>query len=447
MGNDVMDQKSTQQAEFAGFAFSPEMIQGDDGDGFLRHYRAEAWRAFERLPYPTSDDEAWRRTSLAGLGPDFRLPERDAYRGLAPPPEAIVGSLDRDQLGGRIIMLPGGMKRTSSESCCQNGVLFTDFESASQQHPDQLERALGAMVKPEEGKFAALAGALARNGVFVYVPKDVQVERPLHSLVWAAGEGLAHFSHLIIWLEQGASLTYVHEFASPQGAVVQSLHSGLIEVHVGANADLQFVELQSLGDNAWNFLQKRACVDRDGRMDWVFGAIGSQVSKDCMDLSLVGEGAQGRFSGFYFADGDQHLDHDTQQNHRAAHTHSDLLVKGALKGSSRSVWRGMIYVAPEAQRADGYQANPNLMLSDQAHADSIPGLEILADDVRCTHGATVGQMDPETLFYLRSRGIAAPQAERLIVEGFFEPILADMPFDQVRTRFLSAIREKIGVRV
>jgi Fe-S cluster assembly protein SufD len=148
-------------------------------------------------------------------------------------------------------------------------------------------------------------------------------------------------------------------------------------------------------------------------------------------------------SGFYFTDGRQHLDHDTQQNHMAAHTTSDLLFKGALKGSSRSVWQGMIYVAPGAQQTDGYQANRNLVLSKNARADSIPGLEILADDVRCTHGATVGKIDPELVFYLQSRGIPSDEAERLVVEGFFDPIMQRIPFEGVRTHFQQAIEAKM----
>jgi Fe-S cluster assembly protein SufD len=152
----------------------------------------------------------------------------------------------------------------------------------------------------------------------------------------------------------------------------------------------------------------------------------------------------GRMSGFYFTDGVQHLDHDTQQNHLAPHTTSDLLFKGALKDHSRSVWQGMIYVAPGAQKTDGYQANRNLVLSPKAHADSIPGLEILADDVRCTHGATVGKIDADQVFYLRSRGISYAESERLIVEGFFDPIMQRIPFEGVRSRFQAAIIDKMG---
>jgi Fe-S cluster assembly protein SufD len=167
------------------------------------------------------------------------------------------------------------------------------------------------------------------------------------------------------------------------------------------------------------------------------------LTKNFSELTLAGEGAEGRMSGFYFTDGVQHLDHDTQQNHLAPHTTSDLLFKGALTGRSRSVWQGMIYVAPGAQRTDGYQANRNLLLSRQARADSIPGLEILADDVRCTHGATVGRLEEEPLYYLMTRGIPRPDAERLVVYGFFGPIMSRIPFEGVRERFQRMIDDKL----
>jgi Fe-S cluster assembly protein SufD len=184
-------------------------------------------------------------------------------------------------------------------------------------------------------------------------------------------------------------------------------------------------------------------VDNDGSLEWIFGAMGSRLTKNFSDVDLVGSGATGRMSGFYFTDGNQHLDHDTQQNHLAPNTTSDLLFKGALLGESRSVWQGMIYVAPGAMKTDGYQANRNLVLSRKAHADSIPGLEILADDVRCTHGATVGKIDGEQVFYLLSRGIPQKEAERLIVEGFFDPIMQRIPFEGVRNRFQQAIHSKM----
>ena len=269
------------------------------------------------------------------------------------------------------------------------------------------------------------------------------LEQPLHSLLWGPGTGLAHITHVMVYLEEGASVTYVHEAASPTESGGQTLHAGIVELWVGANATLRFVELQSWGEHVWNFSHERVHVDRDGHLDWIFGAIGSHLTKNFSELDLAGQGSVGRMSGFFFTDHDQHLDHDTQQNHLAPNTTSDLLFKGALLGESRSVWQGMIYVAPGAMKTDGYQANRNLVLSSKARADSIPGLEILADDVRCTHGATVGKIDPDLVFYLRSRGIPKADAERLVVEGFFDPIMQRIPFEGVRERFQEAIQTKM----
>ncbi|RME06485.1 MAG: SufD family Fe-S cluster assembly protein, partial [Anaerolineae bacterium] len=313
----------TRRSSFQGFSFDRGMIPV--GDGPLAAFRQRAWEVYQTLPYPTTADEPWRRTDIRRLNGDFSLPGPDAYLDLPAVPERLLRPLVSDRHGGQIRLLPGAIQADVDPTLEQQGVIFTDLESANREHPDLVERILGTVVRPDEGKFAALSAAMAQSGVFVYVPRGVQVEQPLHSLMWAAGRGLAHFSHLVIWLEEGASLTYVHESASPDGLGGQTLHGAVVELFVGANASLRFVELQSLGDNVWNFTHERAVVERDGNLDWIFGAIGSRLTKNFSDLDLVGAGAHGRMSGFYFTDGEQHLDHDTQQNHRAPHTTSDLL--------------------------------------------------------------------------------------------------------------------------
>ncbi len=289
-----------------------------------------------------------------------------------------------------------------------------------------------------------MASAYADLGLLIYVPKNLHLELPLHSMLWGPGINLAYLSHILVWLDDDSSLTYVHETASQTEPNGHTMHAGVLEIHVGERANLRFVELQSWGEHVWNFSHERVRVEKDGNLDWIFGAIGSHLTKNFSEIELIGQGATGRMSGFYFSSGSQHFDHDTQQNHLAKNTTSDLLFKGALRDKSRSVWQGMIYVAPGAQKTDGYQANRNLVLSREARADSIPGLEILADDVRCTHGATVGKIDQDQIFYARSRGISYSDAERLIVEGFFDPIMQRIPFEGVRSRFQNAIEEKMG---
>lgn len=440
--------RRSDQVKAHDFTFTRDMVQplapGWSGPDGLRDYRNLSWENYKRLAMPTTKEEAWRRTDLRGLNlGGFQLPNGNHGQSQPKIPTSLMKPLVGKQHGGQLIIQPGKVDYFIDTAITRKGVVFTDFATAEKQYPEQLSATIGKIISTDESRFAALTGSLARNGVFVYVPRGVQVEDPLHSVIWAPGVGLANLTQILIWLEEGAELTFVHESASPDHAGGQSLHSGIVEIHIGDGANLKFVELQSWGDNVWNFTHERAKVGKDASLDWIFGALGSHLTKNFSDLDLVGEGASGRMSGFYFTDGDQHLDHDTQQNHHAPHTSSDLLFKGALRDRSRSVWQGMIYVAPGAQKTDGYQANRNLVLSPKARADSIPGLEILADDVRCTHGATVGKIDPEPIFYLRSRGIPYPEAEQLIVEGFFDPIMQRIPFEGVRERFQRAIIAKL----
>jgi len=416
----------------------------DNGAEFVKEYRERAWRAFVDLSMPETSDEPWRRTNLRGFdAKSFRLPKEGEFKNLAPVPEEILNPLVGDSHGGQIILMPGGVRTEINQEKIGPGVIFTDLMTAEKEHADILAQTLGQTVREDEGKFAALSSALASNGVLIYVPRGVEVSEPLHSVMWGPGNGLAHFSHIILWLEDDSSLTYVHEAASPFEGKGKTMHAGIMEIHVGAGANLRFVELQSWGRDVWNFTHERARVAKDGNLDWIFVAGGSHLTKSFYDLDLIGEGASGRMSGFYFTDGNQHLDHDTQQNHFAPNTTSDLLFKGALLEKSRSVWQGMIYVAPGAQNTDGYQANRNLILSRGARADSIPGLEIMADDVRCTHGATVGKINPEEIFYLQSRGIPPKDAERLLVGGFFDPIVQRIPFEGVRERLVRSVSEKM----
>jgi Fe-S cluster assembly protein SufD len=430
------------QADIPRVASRPQGV--DAASGLVASYRASAWDAFKRLPLPATSLEAWRRTDIHSLPVDlFKLPVKDSHLDLPSVPANLLKPLVADQHGGQIVLLPGGSTIDLDDALVKKGVIFTDLKTAQEKHPDVLAKILGQVVNVEEGKFAAMAGAFAQNGIVLYVPKNVQVDQPLHSILWGPGAYLAHISHLLVLVDEGASVTYVHESASPVESG-DAMHAGIVEIKVMQGASLKFVELQSWGRNVWNFSHERARVEHGGNLDWIFGAIGSRLTKNFTELDLIGEGAQGRMSGFYFTDGTQHLDHDTQQNHLAPRTTSDLLFKGALKGRSRSVWQGMIYVAPGAQKTDGYQANRNLILDEGAHADSIPGLEILADDVRCTHGATVGKLEQEPLFYLKSRGIPQNDAERIVVEGFFDPIMQRIPFEGVRERFQQAILEKMG---
>jgi len=414
-----------------------------DTNPFVQQYRQKAWRRYLSLSIPDSSQEHWRRTNLRGI--DF-----STFK-LAEPTENFQEQFPRifdapvagKENGGTILLSPFDAKKNVAPQVQKKGIIFETLDSLKVTQPQIIEKVLSRIDHDKTAKFSALAGALGLQGILLYVPKNVRLELPLQSIFWAAGEGLLHSLQLFVYLEEGSSVTYVHESSSPNEGSSLSLHAALIDVYVGPDAHLNFVELQSWGENIVNFTSENVQVDRGGSVDWVFGALGSRLTKNLSNLSMIGAGATGKMSGFYFTDHVQHLDHDTQQNHLAPNTTSDLLFKGALTDNSRSVWQGMIYVSPEANKADGYQANRNLVLSKNARADSIPGLEILTDDVRCTHGATVGKIDEEQVFYLTSRGMPRDDAERLIVEGFFEPIMQRIPFEGVRKRFQNAIKEKM----
>ncbi len=409
---------------------------------WLADQRLKAWEFYRSLPMPTTKDEPWRRTDIRGLPADELVIK---------PAEAIPvdAELSRPLVDGAdecsIVIRPGHPPILEGLQKLRDlGVVAVDWGTAVREHEGILRDHLGKIVPDEDGKFSALTSAMAEYGVLLYVPPGIEIEQPLHSVLWLPGTQAAYFSRLLLIIGERSSITFIHEAASPTSSDGASAHAGIVEIHLAKEAKLNFIEFQNLGRHVWNFTHERAHVGRQARLDWFYGCVGSHLTKNFSEFDLLGEGAEGQMSAFYFADGVQHLDHDTQQNHLAPNTTSDLLFKGALLDRSRSVWQGMIYVAPGAQKTDGYQANRNLILDKQARADSIPGLEILADDVRCTHGATVGQLEEESIFYLMSRGLTRPEVERLLIEGFFASVLERVPFEGVRARFQCMIEDKLS---
>ena len=409
--------------------------------------RMRAWQEYQKIPMPTLQDEPWRRTDIRAMRWDEVLPEAllDKERGggsNGSVPARLRKPLVGRRQGGQVVVSDGMVVESSlDQTAVDKGVVFTDLLSAIRTYPELLAEYMGKLVPVHDGKHAAMAAALADQGVFVLVPAGVVLDMPLHSVLWSSG--LAQFSRVVVIIKEGAAVTFVHEVSS-KSTKKDQLHAGTVEVFVGDGARLTFIELQSLGKSCWHFSHERAQVGVGGKIDWIFSSIGSKLTKSFLDLNLAGKGAWGRMSGFYFASGQQHLDHDTSQNHMAAEQTSDLLFKGALRDQSRSVWQGMINVAPGAQKADGFQANRNLLLSNEARADSIPGLEIQADDVRCTHAATIGRLEDEHIFYLMSRGITYNEARKLIVDGFFDPIMQRIPFEGVRKRLKNTVIQKMA---
>ena len=323
----------------------------------------------------------------------------------------------------------------------KRGVVVMPVLQAAREHPGLVEKFLGRTVRPDESRFTALAAALESGGAFVYVPDGVTIERPIQMVFSRETPDAGTFPHVVIALGERAEAAVIEEYVS-HGEAGVGVNVGATEVTVGQGASLRLATFQRWGDNVYHFGTERVRIGRDARFAWTYTALGGKLTKVDLEMHLDGEGSEAKFSGCYFGNGTQHFDFHTFQNHNVGHSISDLLFKGALRDRARMVYQGLIKVHKDAQRSDAYQANRNLLLSEKARADSIPSLEIEANDVRCTHGATVGQVDEEQLFYLRSRGLPRPEAERMIVQGFFEPVLERIPAESLRTAVTAAVERK-----
>ena len=377
--------------------------------------RAELIERYRALPLPTTTDEHWRFTDLSGFDPDAWTSNGGGE--IAAPASMldvdVAGVAHVGESGIEIERAPDGVR----------------FEPLSDDH-----ELLHSLVGWDE-KFAAHNAALWQHGLLVHVPRGTVLEKPLYVRVANAVEGGSLFWRLLIVAEPETRFAVIEEYASAT-TELSAYSNAAVEIVVRPGAKVEYVSIQNYSRGTWHFASHHARVERDAELDWVAGGFGSAKGKVRIQNDLAGPGATSRVTGAYFADGTQHLDYDTFQEHIAPSTTSDFAFKGALRDTARAVWRGMIRVEEGAQRTNAYQENRNLLLSKKAHADSIPGLEILANDVRCTHGATIGQVDREMLFYLMARGLSRAEAERLIVRGFFNDIL-----DRIE---LAPVREALG---
>jgi Fe-S cluster assembly protein SufD len=334
-----------------------------------------------------------------------------------------------------------GAVSVSDEEPTVEGPIVMPLALAAERYPDLVEAHLGSVVT-KQTPFTARNDAYWTDGAFVYVPRGVKVEAPivLSTLHEQAGTTL-HWRALVV-LEEGAQAEVWHESRSAE-ADLDGVLNGVVELVVGQNARLRFVDAQDVSEKSWIFGAQRATVARDGSLDWITLGFGSANGKVFQETQLAGPGAHGTVTGAYASRGRQHLDFDTLQEHAAPDTTSDLAFRGILADRSSAVWRGMIKVDPGAQRTDAFQESRNLLLSKRAHADAIPGLEILANDVRCTHAAAIAQIDREQLFYLRSHGLPEPAAKRLVIEGFLQALVERFEEGPVRERVAGAVERRL----
>ncbi len=378
--------------------------------------KAEAAEAYRSLPLPNTTEEHWRFTDLKGFEPESFVGGGETE---------IATMLDLDVAGYATVTENGIEIERAPE-----GVRFEPL-------PEDYER-LYSLIGWDE-KFAAHNAAMWTHGLLVVVPKGVVLEKPLYVRIAATGQT---FWRLVVVAEEGARASLIEEYASPAPDTA-AYSNAAVELFVEQGAKLEYVSLQNLSAETWHFASHHARVGRDAELDWVAGGFGSKKGKTRIQNDLSGPGGTSRVTGAYFADGEQHLDYDTFQEHIAPHCTSDFAFKGALRDNATAVWRGMIRVEPDAQKTNAYQECRNLMLSPTAHAIPIPGLEIMANDVRCTHGATVSRVDREQLFYLMSRGLPRAEAERLVVRGFFQDVLDRIELEPVREAVTAALEARI----
>ena len=388
------------------------VLQGEPD--WLQKRRLSALATYEGLPMPSKTDEEWRRTDISGLNAtDFsELEHRNGY------------NLD-------------------ALSSLPRGVILEPLRVAVDKHRQLVEPLLFSLARADRDRFTALHAAFFTGGTFLYVPDGVVIDEPIVAKHTSHEGGSAVLPHTLIVAGRGARFHYLDEYVA-DGDEEPGYRTGSAEIFVGEGAEVGYVALQKWGRNAWHFGDQRARLEKDSKLKLFSVTLGGRFSKTRVEASLVGQGAEAELKAIYFAAGQQFFDFHTLQDHQVGNTRSDLLFKGALQDTARTVYAGLIRIEKGAARSDAYQANRNLVLSDHAKATSIPMLEIDNNDVRCTHGATVGPVDPQHLFYLRSRGIPEQTAKRMIVQGFFGDVLDRIPFEHARNLIEADLESRLG---
>ncbi len=404
--------------------------------------RRAAYAKYEQHLEAELDPEEFKRV-------DLRIFNASKFRPSAEESDASsVSTLlaNETEYGGNIRHIDGQMTQSNfSDEIQAKGVLFGDLQTLLTENRELLEPFfLKQAVKPDADRFSAWHAAFWTSGTLLYVPKGVVVDVPLHSLIAHTKNGIADFGHTLVIVEDEAQATLLEETTSANEADA-GLHVGCVELIVGKHANLRYVQLQNWNQNSWHFAHQGGNVDSQGSLQWTVVGLGSKLSHIHQDINLNGRASTAEVNGVTFASDRQKISYYTQQHHRQQGTHSDLLYKEVLRDECRVIWRGMIKVDEAAQQTDGYQRSDALMLSRDARCDSIPGLEIEADDVRCTHGATTGQVDEEQIFYAKSRGISEKEAMHMIVEGFFQQVYDRIPVEIVRETLSRTVQEKLGI--
>jgi Fe-S cluster assembly protein SufD len=420
-------------------------VSASDGGG-ADSLRELAFERFEAMPLPSPETEEWRYTDVSDL-----LLETFSLEGVEP----VAATLD--QVAPGVLEALGTVGERAGLAIQHNstvvtthldpgaaaaGVRLESIDTVLRDHPGLVEGRLHGAVPFDRTKFTALHAAFRTGGTFVHVPRGAKVELPLQTLTYVDRDGLAVFPHTVLVAEEGAEVTYIDRFVSPDLGRVFS--NAVVEIYAGPGARVRYVSLQEWGSGVTHLSVQRAVVGRDADVRTLAVAFGASLSRMEAESVLEGDGGSSEMLGVYFGDDDQRFDFRSIQDHVGSRTSSDLLYKGAMKGRSSAIYSGTVIIRAGAHRCDAYQTNRNVLLTETAKAFSIPNLEILTNDpVRCGHAASVGPVDEDTMFYIQSRGIPAKEAERLVVFGFFREVLDRVMLPEVRESVAAAIEAEL----
>jgi len=421
--------------------FTADASRALGGPDWLVDRRLAAAKALETLEWPTSADEIWRYSRIDNFDLGAYRPMRPEELGRAGDERAPGGGIVAAEAGERsgLLVVRNGrvVHHELDEALLAQGVRVEGL--ATTEIPEVLA-VVGEASDASGDAFTELHDAFVAGGPVVYVPAGVVVDLPIVIVHWCEGEGIASFPHTLVLAEPQSEVTVVERFESSDDA---HLVDAVTELLVRDGAHVRYLSVQEFGSQTWQIALQRAHVGRDATLKAATVALGGEYARQRNETLLTGPGAESDQLAVYYGDDDQMHDFRTLQDHAAPNTRSELLFKGAVEDTARSVYSGLIHLRDEAQKAQAYQTNRNLVLTEGAAAESIPNLVIEANDVRCSHASTVGPIDDEQRYYLESRGIRPEDADRLIVLGFFEDVFAKLPASALVPALRRAVSEKL----
>ena len=432
------------QEELKGTPILSGPTESRDFPDWFRDQQRTAWQQFESLPNPTRKDQAWRFSNVGLL--DLALFKIGDLLSEDDRKNVLKYSRGLDEYAARMIFANDQLieRDVVSEDLKRRGVIFQPLERAMVEHADLFRKYfMSTEAKLGSAKFAALHQALVSSGTFLFVPRGVEIEQPIEIFHWLRHDNMSIFPHLLLVTDELAKVTVIEHFRSCERTAA-GFACGVNDLIAGPGAKVTYVCAQNWADNVIALQMNTTTVDHDASAMSLNLHLGSRYSRFESLSRLTGEGGRSDLLAVAVAKHQQEFDARTLQDHVSPHTASDLLYKNALDDRARTIFGGLIRVEPHAHFTDAYQKVRNLLLSDDAEANSMPGLEILADNVRCTHGATSGQVDEDELFYLRSRGIPVPVAQRLIVTGFLDEVVQRLDHSAISEHLHRLIEEKFS---